>query len=117
MKNFIAQEVSRACAEPPQAEVHTQIKESFVDMLQLGNTSNSNGMMTTSVRVLGKNIAEIFSGGAANVFKSEYQDCWMKLDKFINAIVNWIVSDLTFKSLSPDPSRDVLSCFSTHLAA
>lgn len=51
---FIAKEVYRVFAERTQADVQTQFEETFVDMLQLGNSAASEGVKTASIRFLEK---------------------------------------------------------------
>lgn len=112
MKDLIAQRFDRVYAERFQAEVHTQIEKTTVDMLQLGNSAAENGIKIASLGFLKTVPAEPFSREGAKDLVLEYSDCWMMSEKFMNDVVKQIVSDPAFiRPMARFIERHVDSCF------
>lgn len=59
MINLIAQRAGLICLKRSQAKNQTQINQSVVDILQIGNSSAENGSKTVLVRFLERTMAEI----------------------------------------------------------
>lgn len=96
IKALIAEKVARVYVERTQAEVQTEIGETLLIMLQLGNRATSNEVKTESAWFQHTIIIELFSGGFDDDFLSECIVQWSKLDKFMKAIVKETVSNTFF---------------------
>lgn len=89
-------EVDRNYAEQTQEKRQTEIEETLVKMLQLGNSSASNGMKTALARFLESIVIAFCSGGAAEEVMSQCFERWSQSDTFTNAVVKRIVSNPFF---------------------
>lgn len=72
MKGLTGEGADRVYAERTQAEVKTQIEETLVDMLQLGNNAASKEIKTASARFLETFALGLFNGEVANDVISEW---------------------------------------------
>lgn len=92
MKGFRVEEADCIKDGSTQGEGKNQIEGSLADMIQLCNSSASNGTSSRFVRVLVRIVVELFSSGAAQGVMLEYAKRWSKSDKFMTSIVKVIVS-------------------------
>lgn len=99
IERFIVNEASPIYAERTQMAVQTQIEESFVHMLQLGNNSASHDVKTASAWFLETIAIEVFSRGAADDVILQCFEGWSQLDTFLNAVVRRTVSNLLLVGL------------------
>lgn len=88
-KYLIAGQVDFIHAERTQAEIQMQIKETFLDMTQLGNSAALNGSKTTSAPFLETIVMVLFSHRAALDLLSGCFKRWSRSDKHTNARVQF----------------------------
>lgn len=95
-KGLIAEKADSIYAGPTQAVPQTQIEETLVDILQLGNNAASYRTKTDSTQFLETIVIECFSRGTADDVVLQCFERWSQSDTFLKAIVKRIVSNAFF---------------------
>lgn len=119
-KDLISAGASSVWARRTQAYVQTRIEELYVDMLQLGNSADLDGLKTASVRFCKTVIAQLFRRECAEYLWPEFRHRWIAE---WNGTNSWMLmcsrscSTWPPYDLWPDSSREPLIFASTNVTS